>query len=117
MGEGKQSPADLERWSRALDPGQDICWRDDDHSPEIRIQPHNEEHEAPAVYVEDPGRSCVSVNLEEDWIDEQRRLLGRVVKARAFAPRSLARRNSCIRGHKSASVHSARRRQQVMPEP
>ncbi|MGW2335879.1 DUF5959 family protein [Streptomyces sp. NPDC001685] len=80
-------PADLEHWSRALDllaAGQDICWRDDDHSPEIRIQPHNEEHETPAVYVEDPGRSCVSVflpmNLEEDWIDEQRRLLGRVMK-------------------------------------
>ncbi|MER5436050.1 DUF5959 family protein [Streptomyces sp. NPDC002588] len=39
-------PSDLEDWSRALDllaAGQDICWRDDDHSPEIRIQPHNEE--------------------------------------------------------------------------
>ncbi|MFI8770347.1 DUF5959 family protein [Streptomyces sp. NPDC053792] len=80
-------PSDLEDWSRALDllaAGQDIRWRDDDHSPEIRIQPHNEEHETPAVHVEDPGSSCVSVflpmNLEEGWIDEQRRLLGRVLK-------------------------------------
>ncbi|MFJ3762753.1 DUF5959 family protein [Streptomyces sp. NPDC090080] len=78
-------PSDLEDWSRALDllaAGQDICWRDDGHSPEIRIQPHNEEHETPAVRVEDPGSSCVSVflpmNLEEGWIDEQRRLFGRV---------------------------------------
>nr|AQM75242.1 transposase [Streptomyces sp.] len=38
-------------------------------------------------------------------------------KSRAFALRSLARRNSCSRGHTPASVHSARRRQQVMPEP
>ncbi|GHH23160.1 DUF5959 family protein [Streptomyces rubradiris] len=81
------SPTDLEDWSRALallDAGQDICWRDDDHSPEIRIQPHNEEHETPVVHVEDPGSSCVSVllpmNLEEGWIDEQRRLLGQVMK-------------------------------------
>lgn len=38
----------------------------------------------PAVHVEDPSTSCVSVffpmNLEEGWIDEQRRLLGRVLK-------------------------------------
>lgn len=38
-------------------------------------------------------------------------------KSRAFAPRSSARRTSCSRGHTPASVHSARRRQQVMPEP
>ncbi|MFF3263790.1 DUF5959 family protein [Streptomyces sp. NPDC002932] len=75
-------PSDLESWARALDrlsAGQDICWRDDDHSPEIRIQPYNEEHETVAVRVEDLGRSCVSVFvplcLEEGWIDEQRRLL------------------------------------------
>ncbi|GAX58693.1 DUF5959 family protein [Streptomyces olivochromogenes] len=76
------SPSDLENWSRALDllaAGEDICWRDDDHSPEIRIQPYNEEHETAAVRVEDLGGSCVSVflpmSLEEGWIDEQRRLL------------------------------------------
>ncbi|MEV5788033.1 DUF5959 family protein [Streptomyces sp. NPDC052287] len=76
------SPSDLENWSRALDllaAGEDICWRDDDHSPEIRIQPYNEEHETAAVRVEDLGSSCVSVflpmSLEEGWIDEQRRLL------------------------------------------
>ncbi|MFJ8856601.1 DUF5959 family protein [Streptomyces cinereoruber] len=81
------SPSDLETWSRALDllaAGQDICWRDEAHSPAIRIQPHNEEHETPAVHVEDPSSSCVSVflpmNLEEGWIDEQRRLLWRVLK-------------------------------------
>ncbi|MHC3817522.1 DUF5959 family protein [Streptomyces sp. DT9] len=75
-------PSDLESWARALDrlsAGQDICWRDDDHSPEIRIQPYNEEHETVAVRVEDLGSSCVSVFvplcLEEGWIDEQRRLL------------------------------------------
>ncbi|NUW02592.1 DUF5959 family protein [Streptomyces sp. CAI 127] len=80
-------PSDLEEWSRALDllaAGQDICWRDDDHSPEIKIQPYNEEHETAAVRVEDLGSSDVSVflplNLEEDWIDKQRKLLGQVLK-------------------------------------
>ncbi|MFD5110541.1 DUF5959 family protein [Streptomyces cinereoruber] len=79
------SPSDLESWARALDrlaAGHDICWKDDDHSPEIRIQPYNEEHETVAVRVEDLGSSCVSVFvplcLEEGWIDEQRRLLGQV---------------------------------------
>ncbi|MFC7924552.1 DUF5959 family protein [Streptomyces cinereoruber] len=81
------SPSDLEEWSRALDllaAGQDICWRDDDHSPEIKIQPYNEEHEAVAVRIEDLGSSCVSVflpmSLEEGWIDEQRKLLGQVLQ-------------------------------------
>lgn len=81
------SPSDLAKWSRALDllaAGQDICWRDDDHSPEIKIQPYNEEHETVAVRVEDPGSSCVSVflpmSLEEGWIDEQRKLLGQVLQ-------------------------------------
>ncbi|MFE6906643.1 DUF5959 family protein [Streptomyces erythrochromogenes] len=80
-------PSDLEDWSHALDllaAGQDICWRDDSHSPVIRIRPHHEEHETPAVHVEDPSSSCVSVflpvNLEEGWIDEQRRLLGGVLE-------------------------------------
>ncbi|MFJ6378751.1 DUF5959 family protein [Kitasatospora sp. NPDC092039] len=39
------SPSDLESWARALDrlaEGQDVCWKDDDHSPEIRIQPYDE---------------------------------------------------------------------------
>ncbi|MFE4337500.1 DUF5959 family protein [Streptomyces sp. NPDC056831] len=78
-------PSDLASWARALDrlsAGQDICWRDDDHSPEIRIQPYNEEHETVAVRVEDLGSSCVSVFIplcrEEGWIDEQRRLLAQV---------------------------------------
>lgn len=78
-------PSDLASWTRALDrlsAGQDICWRDDDHSPEIRIQPYNEEHETVAVRVEDLGGSCVSVFiplcLAEGWIDEQRRLLAQV---------------------------------------
>ncbi|MGW2836422.1 DUF5959 family protein [Streptomyces sp. NPDC001493] len=78
-------PSDLESWGRALDrlsAGQDICWRDADHSPEIRIHPHHEEHETVAVRVEDLGSSCVSVFiplcLEEGWIDEQRRLLAQV---------------------------------------
>ncbi|MEU9463711.1 DUF5959 family protein [Streptomyces sp. NPDC048312] len=78
-------PSDLASWARALDrlsAGQDICWRDDDHSPEIRIQPYNEEHETVAVRVEDLGGSCVSVFiplcLAEGWIDEQRRLLAQV---------------------------------------
>ncbi|CAL9330893.1 DUF5959 family protein [Streptomyces sp. enrichment culture] len=81
------SPADLEEWSRALDllaAGQDVRWRDDDHSPEITIQPYHEEHETVAVRVEDLGGSCVSVflpmSLEEGWIDEQRKLLGQVVQ-------------------------------------
>ncbi|MGK5632184.1 DUF5959 family protein [Streptomyces sp. URMC 123] len=59
-------PPDLEDWSRALDlldAGQDICWRDNDHSPVIRIQPCNEEHDTPAVPVEDPSSSCVSVSF------------------------------------------------------
>ena len=38
-------------------------------------------------------------------------------KSRAFALRSSARRTSWSRGHAPASVHSARRRQQVLPEP
>lgn len=38
-------------------------------------------------------------------------------KSRASAPRSLARRTSCSRGHTPASDHSARRRQHVIPEP
>ncbi|PZT79651.1 MULTISPECIES: DUF5959 family protein [unclassified Streptomyces] len=80
-------PSDLEEWSRALDllaAGKDICWRDDGHSPEIKIQPYNEEHETVAVHVEDLGSSCVSVflpmSLEEGWIDEQRKLLGQVLQ-------------------------------------
>ncbi|MEU2762943.1 MULTISPECIES: DUF5959 family protein [Streptomyces] len=80
-------PSDLEEWSRALDllaAGQDICWRDDDHSPEIKIQPYNEEHETVTVRVEDLGSSCVSVflpmSLDEGWIDEQRKLLGQVLQ-------------------------------------
>lgn len=80
-------PSDLEAWSRALDllaVGQDICWRNDDHSPEIKVQPYNEEHETPAVHVEDLGSSCVSVflpmNLDEGWIGEQRKLLGQVLR-------------------------------------
>ncbi|GGM23608.1 hypothetical protein GCM10010129_80050 [Streptomyces fumigatiscleroticus] len=80
-------PSDLEEWSRALDllaAGEDICWRDDDHSPEIKIQPYNEEYETVAVRVEDLGSSCVSVflpmSLEEGWIDEQRKLLGQVLR-------------------------------------
>ncbi|GAA1552323.1 DUF5959 family protein [Actinomadura kijaniata] len=78
-------PADLESWSRALDllaAGRDACWRDDDHSPEIRIRPHDEEHGTPVVHVEDPGASCVRVvlplDLPEGWIDAQRRLLAQV---------------------------------------
>ncbi|MEV7416346.1 DUF5959 family protein [Streptomyces sp. NPDC089919] len=78
-------PADLDTWDRALDrlaDGQEICWKDDDHSPEIRIHPHDEEQGTVAVRVEDLGASCVSVYiplaLEEGWIDEQRRLLGQV---------------------------------------
>ncbi|MFJ8863881.1 DUF5959 family protein [Streptomyces sp. NPDC102451] len=80
-------PSGLEEWSRALDllaAGRDICWRDDDHSPEIKIQPYDEEHETAAVRVEDLGSSCVSVflpmSLEEGWIDEQRKLLGQVLQ-------------------------------------
>jgi hypothetical protein len=38
-------------------------------------------------------------------------------KSKALALRSLARRTSYSRGHTPASVHSARRGQQVMPEP
>lgn len=38
-------------------------------------------------------------------------------KSRAFTLRSSARRTSCSRGQTSASVHSARRRQQVISEP
>ncbi|MFB6557854.1 DUF5959 family protein [Streptomyces sp. NPDC056400] len=80
-------PSDLEDWSRALDElagGRDVCWRDDDHSPEIRIQPRNEEHGCVAVRVEDLGISCASVllpmGLQDGWIDEQRRLLELVRK-------------------------------------
>lgn len=80
-------PSDLEDWSRALDllaAGQDIRWRDNDHSPEIRIQPYDADHETPAVHVGDPSGSGVSVllpvDLEEGWIEEQRRLLERVLK-------------------------------------
>ncbi|MEU2181455.1 DUF5959 family protein [Streptomyces thermolilacinus] len=80
-------PSDLKEWSSALDllaAGQDICWGDDDHSPEIRIQPCDEEHQTVAVRVEDLGSSCVSVflpmSLEEGWIDEQRKLLRQVLQ-------------------------------------
>lgn len=38
-------------------------------------------------------------------------------KSRAFALRSVSRRTSCSRNHTPASVHSAGRRRQVVPEP
>ncbi|MGW0925826.1 DUF5959 family protein [Streptomyces sp. NPDC002755] len=75
-------PNDLDDWSSALDvlaTGGDVCWMDGDRSPEIRIQALNEEHETPAVHVEDVVRSSISVflplRLEEMWIDDQRKLL------------------------------------------
>ncbi|WP_146608154.1 DUF5959 family protein [Streptomyces sp. NTH33] len=75
-------PGDLDGWSHALDvlaTGRDVCWMDDDHSPEIRGQALNEEHETPAVHVEDVARSSISVflplRLEDGWIDGQRKLL------------------------------------------
>ncbi|MEU9339461.1 DUF5959 family protein [Streptomyces sp. NPDC048290] len=75
-------PSDLEDWSRALDSlaaGQEICWKDNDHSPEIRIQPHDEDHGSAVVRVEDLGASSASVSLpiklDDGWIDQQRRLL------------------------------------------
>ncbi|MEU9803306.1 DUF5959 family protein [Streptomyces sp. NPDC051000] len=67
-----------EDWSRALDvlaAGRDVCWSED-YSPKVRIQPHNEEHGAVAVRVEDLGVSCVSVflpmGLEDGWIGRPR---------------------------------------------
>ncbi|MFC9757084.1 DUF5959 family protein [Streptomyces sp. NPDC056921] len=75
-------PSDLDNWSSALGvlaTGGDVCWRDDDRSPEIRVQALNEKHETPAVHVEDVARSSISVFLplclEEGWIDDQRKLL------------------------------------------
>ncbi|WP_240925158.1 DUF5959 family protein [Streptomyces sp. 196(2019)] len=75
-------PDDLAGWSRALDvlaAGGDVCWIDDDRSPEIRVQALNKQHETPAVHVEDVARSSISVFvplcLEDGWIDDQRNLL------------------------------------------
>ncbi|WP_244258388.1 DUF5959 family protein [Streptomyces sp. Tu 2975] len=75
-------PDDLDRWSHALDvlaTGRDVCWMDNNRSPEIRVQAFNEEHETPAVSVEDVARSGISVFLplclEAGWIDDQRQLL------------------------------------------
>ncbi|MEW1550472.1 DUF5959 family protein [Streptomyces tsukubensis] len=75
-------PDDLDGWARALDvlaSGGDVCWIDNNRSPEIRVQALNEEHETPAVHVEDVARSSISVFLplclEDGWIDEQRNLL------------------------------------------
>ncbi|WP_130336281.1 DUF5959 family protein [Streptomyces sp. BK022] len=76
------SPDDLDSWSHALDmlaAGGDVRWIDDNRSPEIRIQALNEEHETPAVHVDDVARSSISVFLplclEDGWIDDQRKLL------------------------------------------
>ncbi|MFL3866642.1 DUF5959 family protein [Streptomyces griseobrunneus] len=75
-------PDDLAGWSRALDvsaAGGDVCWIDDDRSPEIRVQALNKQHETPAVHVEDVARSSISVFvplcLEDGRIDDQRNLL------------------------------------------
>ncbi|MET8517411.1 DUF5959 family protein [Streptomyces sp. NPDC005077] len=78
-------PADLDGWAQALDmlaAGHDVCWIDDDRSPEIRVQALDEEQETLAVQVEDITGSGSSVFLpvclEEGWIDDQRKLLQRV---------------------------------------
>lgn len=45
-------PADLDGWAQALDmlaAGHDVCWIDDDRSPEIRVQALDEEQETLAV--------------------------------------------------------------------
>lgn len=75
-------PGDLDSWSHALDAlaaGRDVGWMDDDRSPEIRVQALNEEHETPAVHVEDVARSSISVflplRLEDGWIEDHRKLL------------------------------------------
>ena len=75
-------PHDLDGWSHALDAlatGRDVCWMDDDRSPAIRLQSFDEEHETPAVHVEDVSRSSISVflplALEDGWIDDRRKLL------------------------------------------
>ncbi|MGW9596330.1 DUF5959 family protein [Streptomyces chartreusis] len=71
-------PDDLD----VLATGRDVCWINNDRSPEIRLQALNEEHETPAVHVEDVARSCISVilplSLEDGWIDDQRKLLQQV---------------------------------------
>lgn len=78
-------PADVDGWDHALDvlaAGHDVVWIDDDRSPEIKVQALDEEHETPAVRVEDVTGSGVHVFLplclEEGWIDDQRRLLHQV---------------------------------------
>ncbi|MEU5764430.1 DUF5959 family protein [Streptomyces asoensis] len=78
-------PKDLASWSKALDTlasGGDVCWTDDDRSPEIQIQALNEEHGTAAVRVEDAAGSGASVFLplclEEGWPNDQRRLLEQV---------------------------------------
>ncbi|MEU1186008.1 DUF5959 family protein [Streptomyces sp. NPDC005820] len=78
-------PEDLASWSEALDTlaaGDDVCWTDDDRSPEIQMQALNDEHGTAAVRIEDATGSGVSVFLplclEEGWISDQRRLLEQV---------------------------------------
>ncbi|KQX16758.1 hypothetical protein ASC82_00400 [Streptomyces sp. Root431] len=78
-------PDDLDGWAQGLDmlaAGQDICWIDDNRSPEIRVLALDEEQETPAVRIEDISGSGASmflpICLEEGWIDDQRRLLQQV---------------------------------------
>jgi hypothetical protein len=62
--------------------GHDICWIDDNRSPEIRVLALDEEQETPAVRIEDLSGSGASmflpICLAEGWIDDQRRLLQQV---------------------------------------
>ncbi|MFE9138939.1 DUF5959 family protein [Streptomyces sp. NPDC007355] len=78
-------PDDLDGWAQGLDmlaAGHDICWIDDNRSPEIRVLALDEEQETPAVRIEDISGSGASmflpICLEEGWIDDQRRLLQEV---------------------------------------
>lgn len=78
-------PDDLDGWARGLDmlaAGQDVCWIDDNRSPEIRFLAFDEEQETPAVRVEDISGSGAAmflpICLEEGWVDEQRKLLQQV---------------------------------------
>ncbi|MEV3973512.1 DUF5959 family protein [Streptomyces sp. NPDC050698] len=78
-------PKGLASWSKALDTlasGGDVCWTDDDRSPEIQIQALNEEHGTAVVRVEDATGSGASVFLplciDEGWPNDQRKLLEQV---------------------------------------
>ncbi|SHN08389.1 hypothetical protein SAMN05216268_11979 [Streptomyces yunnanensis] len=78
------SSKDLDDWAKALDDlavGRGVCWMTDLRNPEINIE-FNTQFSVPLITVEDVQGSCtamaVPVELQDGWVDEQRRHLERI---------------------------------------